>query len=136
MNKKISFTIIMIGSTFALLYFGLITSEEKNYNSRILGSLKIFAQGGDEPPVINNLKIIEFNGTNYADVVNSRDVNLNSFTVLTWLNTNMNVTGRDIAFLINKGGIGTELPGHNLNYGLWFGNRERVNGIMLLLMNK
>ena len=61
-------------------------------------------------------------------VVNSRDIALNSFTVSTWFNTNMNVTGRDIAFLINKGGIGTELPGFNLNYGLWLNNREQVTG--------
>jgi hypothetical protein len=40
----------------------------------------------------------------------------------------MNVTGRDVAFLINKGGIGTELPGYNLNYGLWLNNREQVTG--------
>ena len=40
----------------------------------------------------------------------------------------MNVSGRDITFLINKGGIGTELLWHNHNYGLWLGNRERVNG--------
>jgi hypothetical protein len=108
----------MIGSTFALLHFGLITSEEKNYDSRILDSLKIFAQEEDEPPVIKNSKLIEFNGTNYVDVVNSHDISLNSFTVSTWFNPNNNVSGRDIAFLINKGGIGTELSGYNLNYGL------------------
>jgi hypothetical protein len=40
----------------------------------------------------------------------------------------MNVTGRDVAFLINKRGFGTDRPGFNLNYGLWLNNRERVNG--------
>ena len=96
--------------------------------TNLLHALEIFAQEGVEPPVIKNSKIINFTGANYADVVNSRDITLNSFTVSTWFNTNMNVTGRDVAFLINKGGIGTELPGFNLNYGLWLDNRERVNG--------
>jgi len=39
----------------------------------------------------------------------------------------MNVIGRDIAFLINKGGFGTERPGFNLNYGIWLNNREQIS---------
>jgi Concanavalin A-like lectin/glucanases superfamily len=133
MKKRIFSTTIVIGSAFAffLLYFSLITSEEKNYNNNsILRLIEIFAQEEDEDelPVIKNSKIINFTGANYADVVNSRDISLNSFTISTWFNTNMNVTGRDVAFLINKGGIGTELPGFNLNYGLWLNNREQVTG--------
>jgi Concanavalin A-like lectin/glucanases superfamily len=130
MNKQISLT-IAIGYSFAffLLYFSLITNDKNNYNNNsILRPVEIFAQEGGEPQVIKNSKIINFTGVNYADVVNSRDINLNSFTISTWFNTNMNVTGRDVAFLINKGGIGTELPGYNLNYGLWLNNREQVTG--------
>ena len=130
MNKQISLT-IAIGYSFAffLLYFSLITNDENNYNNNsILRPVEIFAQEGGEPQVIKNSKIINFTGVNYADVVNSRDINLNSFTISTWFNTNMNVTGRDVAFLIHKGGIGTELPGYNLNYGLWLNNREQVTG--------
>jgi hypothetical protein len=133
MDKRISIslTTIAIGYTFAffLLYLGLVTSEEKHINNNIIiRPVDIFAQEEDELPVIKNSKIINFTGINFADVVNSRDINLNSFTVSTWFNTNMNVTGRDVAFLINKGGIGTELPGDNLNYGLWLNNREQVTG--------
>jgi hypothetical protein len=131
MNKIHSLSTIAIGYSFAffLLYFSLITNDEENYNNNsIPRPIDIFAQEGDEPPVIKNSKIINFTGVNYADVVNSRDINLNSFTVSIWFNTNMNVTGRDVAFLINKGGIGTELPGYNLNYGLWLNNREQVTG--------
>ena len=40
----------------------------------------------------------------------------------------MNVTGNiDNAFLTNKGEFGTDRDGFNINYGLWLGNRERVN---------
>ena len=100
-----------------------------SYNT-FLNPIEIFAQEGNQPPppVIKNSKIINFTGVNYGDVVNSRDIGLNSFTVSLWFNTIMNVTGRDVAFLINKGGIGTELPGYNLNYGLWLNNREQVTG--------
>jgi hypothetical protein len=130
MNKRTSLTAItVIDFTFAfsLLYFGLIISEEKNYNSNI-NPLEIFAQEENELPVVKNSKVMDFSGVNYADVVNSRDINLDSFTVSTWFNTAMNVTSGNNAFLINKGGFGTDRPGFNLNYGLWLNNRERVNG--------
>ncbi len=132
MNRNRIFTTTIttiIGSTFAivlLLYFGLITIGEDNYNN-ILNPTEIFAQeGNNKSPVVKSSKIINFTGINYADVINSTAINLNSFTVSTWFNTNMNVTGRDVAFLINKGGTGTELPGFNLNYGIWLNNREQV----------
>ncbi|HSF50650.1 MAG TPA: LamG domain-containing protein [Nitrososphaeraceae archaeon] len=130
MHRKV-FTTTIIGSSFVvlLLYFGLTTGEEESYNNNILNPVEIFAQEGDKLPVVKNSKIIEFSGVNYADVVNSRDINLNSFTVSVWFNTAMNVTGEvDNAFLINKGGVGTELPGFNLNYGIWLNNREQVSG--------
>jgi hypothetical protein len=44
-----------------------------------------------DPPVIKNSKVIPFSGINYADVVDTRDINLNSFTVSVWFNTNMNI---------------------------------------------
>ena len=125
----------IIGSSFIvvvlLLYFGLTTTGEEDeeiYKNTVLNHLEIFAQAQEEnkPPVVKSSKIIEFSGVNYADVTNSTDINLNSFTVSVWFNTAMNVTGRDVAFLINKGGIGTELPRFNLNYGIWLDNRERV----------
>ena len=135
MNKIIYTTIIssvFIVSLF--LYFGLTIEEEKEENENykknsILNDIETFAQEDNETPVVKNSKVIDFSGVNYADVVNSRDINLNSFTVSTWFNTTMNVTKPiDNAFLINKGGFGTEREGFNLNYGLWLGNRERVNG--------
>ncbi len=127
MNKRTFLTSTVLGSTFVvlLLYFSLTTGKD-NYNT-FLNPIEIFAQEPNQtPPVIKNSKIINFTGVNYADVINSRDINLNSFTVSTWFNTNMNVTGRDVAFLINKGGFGTERAGFNLNYGIWLNNREQV----------
>jgi len=136
-SKPTTITTI-IGSTFVvvlLLYFGLTTTTTKttqeNYYNRnnILNGMVIFAQEEDKaPPVVKSSKIIEFSGINYADVLNSTDINLNSFTVSVWFNTAMNVTGRDVAFLINKGGFGSDRSGFNLNYGIWLNNKEQVGG--------
>ena len=128
-------TTTIIGSSFVvvlLLYFGLTTittGEENYYKSSILNPIEIFAQAQEgKAPVVKSSKIIEFSGVNYADVLNSTNININSFTVSTWFNTEMNVTGRDVAFLLNKGGFGTERAGFNLNYGIWLDNREKVAG--------
>jgi len=133
MNREgISTTNINICYSFVivlLLYFGLATEE--NYKNSFLNHVKVFAQAQEEEdkgPIVKNSKVILFSGINYADVVNSRDINPNSFTVSVWFNTAMNVTGRDIAFLINKGGFGSERLGFNLNYGIWLNNREKVSG--------
>ena len=133
MNRIIVTT--LISSNFVvvvlLLYFGLTIEEENdNYKkNNILNNIEISAQEENESSVVKNSKVIPYSGVNYADIVNSRDINLNSFTVSAWFNTTMNVTGQiDNAFLINKGGFGTDRQGFNLNYGIWLGDRERVNG--------
>ena len=110
MNRIIS---SIIGSSFIilLLYFGLT----ENYKNSMLDNIAIFAQE-NKSPVVKNSKIIEFSGINYADVVNSRDISLNGFTVSVWFNTAMNVTSGNNAFLLNKGGFGSDRAGFNLNY--------------------
>lgn len=123
MNRRIS---SIIGSSFVilLLYFGLT----ENYKNSMLNNIDIFAQEENKSPVVKNSKIIEFSGVNYADVVNSRDISLNGFTVSVWFNTTMNVTSGNNAFLLNKGGFGSDRAGFNLNYGIWLNNREQVGG--------
>src|SRR5215213_2725530 len=124
MNRKVS---TIIGSSFVvlLLYFGL--TIEENYKDNSLNHIEIFAQENNTP-VVKNSKVIPFSGINYADVVNSRDINLNSFTVSVWFNTAMNVTSGSNAILLNKGGFGSDRPAFNLNYGIWLNNREKVTG--------
>jgi Concanavalin A-like lectin/glucanases superfamily len=123
MNRRIS---SIIGSSFVilLLYFGLT----ENYKNSMLNNMDIFAQEENKSPVVKNSKMLEFSGVNYADVVNSDEIHLNGFTVSVWFNTTMNVTSGNNAFLLNKGGFGSDRAGFNLNYGIWLNNREKVSG--------
>jgi len=105
-----------------------IEKEQENYTNSILHHIEIFAQEENNPPLVKNAKVLEFTGINYTDVVNSRNVNPNSFTVSVWFNTPMNVTSGNNAYLLNKGGFGSDRPGFNLNYGIWLNNREKVLG--------
>jgi len=124
--------IASIGSSLVVvlfLYSSLTIEEEYNYKNNFLNYVEIFAQEENNIPVVKNLQIIEFNGINYTDIVNSQDFNPNSFTVSVWFNTAMNVTAEiDNAILLNRGGFGSDRPGSNLNYGIWLNNREKVTG--------
>src|SRR5215203_1661039 len=121
-----SFSVVVI---FLFLYADLTIGEQENYKNSFSNNIEIFAQEENNLPVVKNSKIIEFTGINYEDIVNSRDINPNSFTISVWFSTAMNVTGEiDNAFLINKGGFGSDRPGFNLNYGIWLNNREQVAG--------
>jgi hypothetical protein len=78
---------------FVLLVFYInFGTNEENYNN-ILNPMKVFAHGQTQSPptsqqedditspVVKSSKIINFNGVNYADVLNSTDIILNGFTV-------------------------------------------------------
>ena len=128
MNNLISMIITSLILIIILLLFVLTIYDEIRYKYNFLNVSKSFAQDNN-PPIVKNSKVIEFKGDNYGDVVNSNDINLNSFTISIWFKTIMNVTKEvDGAFLINKGGLGSDLPGINLNYGIWLNNKEQLSG--------
>ena len=46
------------------------------------------------------------------------------FTVAVWFNTNKTISSKGI--LLNKGGLGSDVPGKNMNYGLWMTPTARL----------
>ena len=75
-------------------------------------------------PFVKISQIMEFSGEKYADVDDSRDLNVNSFTVSTCFKTPIDTTR--VTYLVNKGSInkGTVITGDNLNYGLFLTKDE------------
>ncbi len=63
-------------------------------------------------------------GSNYFDVTSALSLKLSQFSVAAWFKTSSNF-GSD-AFIVNKGGFGSETAGQNMNYGIWMNNAERV----------
>lgn len=51
---------------------------------------------------------------------------LQKFTVAVWFNTNN--TSLDNAFLVNKGGVGSDTKGYNMNYGIWMNSNGNIVG--------
>ena len=50
-----------------------------------------------------------------------------NFTISLSFNSNTSNVGKE-SFLINKGGIGKESPGNNLNFGIWLNEKEHLTG--------
>jgi hypothetical protein len=63
-------------------------------------------------------------GSNYQDVASSSSLRPTQFSVAAWFKTSTNF-GSD-AFIVNKGGIGSDSSGQNLNYGIWMNSGERI----------
>jgi subtilisin len=67
---------------------------------------------------------IQLTGSNYHDVPSSPSLQLSQFSVAAWFKTSANF-GSD-AFIVNKGGVGSDSSGQNLNYGIWMTSSERI----------
>jgi Concanavalin A-like lectin/glucanases superfamily/Calcineurin-like phosphoesterase len=67
---------------------------------------------------------LTLSGTNYQDVASSPDKQLGTFSVATWFKTTKDYTAD--AYIVNKGGSGSETAGKNMNYGIWITSAERI----------
>jgi hypothetical protein len=49
---------------------------------------------------------------------------LNQFSVASWFKTSSDFASD--AFIVNKGGTGSESAGQNMNYGIWMTSAEKI----------
>ena len=63
-------------------------------------------------------------GSNYHDVANTAALRLSQFSVAAWFKTSSNF-GSD-SIIVNKGGLGSESSGQNMNYGIWMTSTETI----------
>ena len=63
-------------------------------------------------------------GSNYFDVASSSSLQLSSFSVAAWFKTSTNFGAE--GFIVNKGGIGSDSAGQNMNYQLSMSSTEQI----------
>ena len=63
-------------------------------------------------------------GSSFFDVASSSSLRLSQFSVAAWFKTSTNFGSN--AFIVNKGGFGSESSGQNLNYGIWMTSSEQI----------
>jgi len=62
-----------------------------------------------------NLKL---DGSNFEELKRN-DLQLSNFSVAFWFRTDEGYIPETTAYLVNKGGTGVDIPGNNMNYGIW-----------------
>jgi hypothetical protein len=68
---------------------------------------------------------IVLSGANYQDTPDSASLRLTQFSLATWFKTSANFDSDSV--LVNKGGLGSDSPGQNMNYGIWMTSTEKIN---------
>ena len=63
-------------------------------------------------------------GSNYQDVTSTNTLQLSQFSVAAWIKTSTNFASD--AIIVNKGGVGSDSSGQNMNYGIWMTKSEKI----------
>jgi hypothetical protein len=63
-------------------------------------------------------------GNDNHDVPSSSNLQLSKFSVAAWFKTSKNYASD--AYIVNKGGSGSESKGKNMNYGIWMTSSEKI----------
>ena len=61
-----------------------------------------------------------------VSIPSTQNLQLSKFSVAAWFKTTTNFG--DEAYIVNKGGHGTDSSGSNMNYGIWMSTSEKVQG--------
>jgi hypothetical protein len=61
----------------------------------------------------------KLSGSDCIDIANNSSLQLAMFSIASWFDTGMNVSNGSNAFIITKGGMGSDMIGNNMNYGIW-----------------
>lgn len=69
---------------------------------------------------------LSLQGSTFQDIPDSDSLNLSNFSIATWFRTSANNT--EPGHIVNKGGMGTDEQGMNLNYGIWMNENNAVAG--------
>jgi hypothetical protein len=67
---------------------------------------------------------LPLSGSNYQDVASTSALQISQFSVAAWFKTSTNF-GSD-SMIVNKGGVGSDSSGQNLNYGVWMTSTEKI----------
>ena len=69
---------------------------------------------------------LSLQGSTFQDIPDNDSLNLYNFSIATWFRTSANNT--EPGHIVNKGGMGTDEEGMNLNYGIWMNENNAVAG--------
>jgi hypothetical protein len=115
---SISILVFCVSNEFPVMRVSGLESSAQNSTKTPINHIIVISQGKrsfdnyfGEYPGANGLP------NNLSVPLNPFTPPLSKFTVATWFKTNE--TFMSNAYLVNKGGIGLDSSGYNMNYGIW-----------------
>lgn len=130
-----TFTAVLLSAIFAFSYFslyidsqvsGLVADSDIKSNTPIKHIIVISQGKRTFDNYFGTFPGVNGFPANLTVPLNPFPQPLLKFTVDTWFNTNS--TFSKPAFLVNKGGIGVDTPGKNMNFGIWISSKGNVQG--------
>jgi hypothetical protein len=138
-NQKILAT----GSILSLVIISFVLIPQ--FNFQLIGIkrfLQIFPSESSNPSLVNKViqnpdfrsheKFLALNSSSVIDIRSNSSLQLTKFTAAAWFKSSQFFFhGQDASpyhFILDKGGLGSEEPGYNMNYGIWVNDLERVQG--------
>jgi hypothetical protein len=109
-----NFKFLFLLSCWIILFF-----SASEINSKLLN--KVGAQTSGSYHYTPGLVLT---GSNYQDVTSTNSLQLSQFSVAAWFKTSTNFATD--AFIVNKGGVGSDSSGQNMNYGIWMTKSEKI----------
>ena len=70
---------------------------------------------------------LQINGTDFYDLENKNQLQLEEFSLATWFRTNQS-NFNEPAHIVNKGGFNNDKIGKNMNYGVWMNIDGTITG--------
>jgi len=111
---KIDFRFLFLLSCWLILFF-----SASAINSNLLKKVD-----GQTSGSYHYAPGLALTGSNYQDVTSTNSLQLSQFSVAAWFKTSTNFASD--AIIVNKGGVGSESAGQNMNYGIWMTKSEKI----------
>jgi hypothetical protein len=107
-----------------VLSAGEIASQYNEGTFDTTGQIIHLQFGDAAQPLYDYEPYLTLSGSNYDNTASTASLQLTRFTVAIWFQTTADFSTN--AFLINKGGAGSETPGFNQNYAIWLNSNENL----------
>src|SRR5215216_917995 len=107
---------------------GCISNDDQIGISKLVNATNITnATNVTLPSLVYNFEQSpNLSGSDCIDIANNSSLQLTMFSIASWFNTQMNVSNESNAFIVTKGGVGSDSIGKNMNYGIWMIDSENI----------
>jgi predicted phosphodiesterase len=112
------------GLTPSTTYYYRVAAVDAAGNVGLPSSEVSATTSGSGSSVYHYEPYLTLSGSNRQDVASSSSLQLTAFSVATWFMTSQDYS--TTAYIVNKGGSGTDTAGRNMNYGIWMTSAERI----------